>query len=99
MRNDKGQFEKGNQGRKAGSRNKTTEEIRKKFQALFESQLEDLQKDFKSLTAKDRIRYTIELAKFVLPTLKQVEIEQTKEEDTPLFVIDLLDVDEDKFTG
>jgi hypothetical protein len=40
---------------------------------LIENNLELLDADLKSLSSKDRLRTIIDLAKFVVPTLKQVE--------------------------
>jgi hypothetical protein len=64
-------------GRKAGSLNKTTISIKQNFQTLIEDNLELLDSDLKSLTPKDRIKAITELAKFVVPTMKQVEAEVT----------------------
>lgn len=62
-------------GRPPGSRNKATTEIRDKFQELIESNYEQLEKDLKSLRASERVKALIDLAKFVLPTLKATEVE------------------------
>ena len=62
-------------GRPKGSRNKTTTEIRDKFQELIESNYEQLEKDLKSLRASERVKAIIDLAKFVLPTLKATEVD------------------------
>ena len=62
-------------GRKLGSVNKATISIKDNFQNLIENNLELLDADLKSLSSKDRLRTIIDLAKFVVPTLKQVEQE------------------------
>jgi len=62
-------------GRKVGSLNKATISIKDNFQSLIENNLELLDADLKSLSSKDRLRTIIDLAKFVVPTLKQVEQE------------------------
>ena len=62
-------------GRPKGSRNKATTEIRDKFQELIESNYEQLEKDLKSLRASERVKAIIDLAKFVLPTLKATEVD------------------------
>ena len=64
-------------GRPKGSRNKATTEIRDKFQELIESNYEQLEKDLKSLRASERVKAIIDLAKFVLPTLKATEVDLT----------------------
>jgi hypothetical protein len=68
-------------GRKVGSQNKTTISIKQNFQKLIEDNLELLDSDLKALTPKDRIRAVTELAKFVVPTMKQVEAEVTSVND------------------
>jgi hypothetical protein len=62
-------------GRIKGTPNKDAKAIRDAFQLLVETNLDKLQKDFDELKEVDRIKYTIELAKFCLPTLKAVELQ------------------------
>ena len=62
-------------GRKLGSVNKATISIKDNFQNLIENNLELLDADLKSLSSKDRLRTIIDLARFLVPTLKQVEQE------------------------
>ena len=62
-------------GRPRGSKNKATTEIRDKFQELIQNNYEQLEKDLKSLRASERVKAIIELAKFVLPTLKATEVD------------------------
>ena len=62
-------------GRKLGSVNKATISIKDNFQNLIENNLALLDADLKSLSSKDRLRIIIDLAKFVIPSLKQVEAE------------------------
>lgn len=69
----KGQIKKG--GRTKGTPNKTPQFIRDAFSSLVENNLSTLQDDFKKLNESDRIKYTIELAKFCLPTLKAIEMQ------------------------
>ncbi len=68
-------------GRKVGSFNKATISIKDNFQKLIENNLEILDADLKALSSKDRLRAIIDLAKFVVPTLKQVEQEVTNTTD------------------
>jgi len=71
-------FEFGNnfgKGRKLGSKNKANQTIKDSFLSLVENNLQQLDKDIKSLTAKDRIRAIIELSKFLIPTIKQIDID------------------------
>ena len=62
-------------GRKLGSFNKTTLSIKENYQKLIEDNLEQLDNDLKSLSPKDRLKTIIELSKFIIPTLKQVDAE------------------------
>ncbi len=84
-------FKKGNKlgGRKPGSKNKTTEEIRGKFSELLENNLETIQQDLDKLEPEERLRILLSLSKFVLPTLKTTELKGNK--DQPAIVIDFLD--------
>ena len=61
-------------GRTKGTTNKTTAELREKFSLLLESNFDKLQKDIDLLEPKDRIKTILELAKFVVPTLRAVEL-------------------------
>ncbi|MFI0490059.1 hypothetical protein [Flavobacterium sp.] len=62
------------QGRPAGSVNKTTAEIRERFQNLVSNNLEQLDNDLKTLKPLQRLKMIIELLKFVVPTLKATEL-------------------------
>ena len=66
-------------GRKSGSTNKTTTEIRKKYLELIENNFEQLETDLKSLKASERVKAIIELSKFILPTLKATEMSLNNE--------------------
>lgn len=76
-------------GRKKGTPNKTTEEIRERFQLLISDNLEKLQKDLATLDPYKRLKYIIELSKFVIPTLKATDIKASG--DMPQFIINLGD--------
>lgn len=75
MRNEKGQFTKGNKagGRKKGSRNKTTEKVRETFLHFIYDNLDSLQNDFDQLEPKDRFKILLDMARFIIPTLRAVE--------------------------
>lgn len=64
-------------GRVKGTSNKVTEKIRSHFAKLLSNNLYKLQNDLDVLEPKDRIKAMLELAKFVIPTLKATEIEFT----------------------
>ncbi|HLV92822.1 MAG TPA: hypothetical protein VKX34_06840 [Aequorivita sp.] len=61
-------------GRPKGSKNKATAEVREKFRELVECNLSKFQDDLDSLEPLERLKIIIQLAKFVLPTLKSAEI-------------------------
>lgn len=61
-------------GRKKGTPNKTTSEIRIHYQNLISSNLKQLEVDLLSLQPLQRLKMIIELSKFVLPTLKATDL-------------------------
>jgi hypothetical protein len=69
-------FEKGNNlgGRKAGSKNKITQDIREAFKKLIEDNINGLQEDIDSLDPKDRLRLIIDISQYVIPRLKQTDV-------------------------
>ena len=69
-------FKKGEGGRPKGAKNKSTEQIRKSFSLILSNNLEQLETDIQSLEPKERIKCLLDLAKFVVPTLKSTEVEQ-----------------------
>ena len=66
-------------GRTKGAQNKTTAEIRENFNLLLDNNFSKIQSDIDQLEPKDRIKTILELAKFVLPTLKAMELTGTNE--------------------
>lgn len=76
-RNEDGTIKKGvvlnPTGRPKGTPNKNTEQVREAFQLLVEDNLERLSNDLAELEPKDRIKYVLDIAKFILPTLKSTE--------------------------
>jgi hypothetical protein len=73
-------------GRPKGSKNKTTIEIREQIQFLVEDNLDLLNEDLKKLEPRDRIKAVIDLAKFILPTLKAQEIIPIENPLNPIIV-------------
>ena len=89
-------------GRQKGTENKVTKDIRAMFKSLVEDNLEDLQADIDGLKGTERVKYTLEMAKFCIPTLKSVDykgdvevtakrrisfIDKTKELRVPVVII------------
>ena len=60
--------------RTAGAINKTTVEIRERFQNLVLNNLEQLDNDIKTLEPLQRLKMIIELSKFVVPISKATEL-------------------------
>lgn len=84
-------------GRKKGTPNKVTDKVRSQFEKLLTKNLATLQNDIEALEPKDRIKVMLELAKFVVPTLKATEIDlnadlTTKEKDP--VIINFIDPDQ-----
>ncbi len=61
-------------GRPKNSRNKNTEAVRSAFQLLVNSNIDQLQDDIDSLTAIDRCKIILALAKFIVPQLNSVDV-------------------------
>jgi hypothetical protein len=75
-------FTKGNKwstGRPKNSRNKNTSIVRANFKKLVEDNLTSLQNDLDQLHPEARIKAIVSLAKFVLPQLTTI----TLQEDSP----------------
>jgi hypothetical protein len=85
MRDDKGRFAEGNEGRPKGIPNKTTTEIKEAFQMLLEDNLPTLRRDISSLEPKERVKFMLELASFIIPKMKSVDL---KSIDTEVITID-----------
>lgn len=61
-------------GRKKGTPNKSTEEIRELFKALLENNINKIQKDLDKMEPQQRVKVILEIAKFVIPTLRSSDI-------------------------
>lgn len=94
MRNEKGQFIKGNSagGRKTGSENKASKEVREYFNMLIRDRYDQLAEDLDQLKPKDRWEVILRLSQFVLPKLQQVDYNDTT---LPPHIKDLMNMDED----
>jgi uncharacterized protein (DUF4213/DUF364 family) len=60
-------------GRPKGVSNKVTTEVKEAFLKLVHDNLEQLQKDIQKLEPGQRVKMILELARFVVPRLKDVE--------------------------
>ena len=81
MRDDKGRFAEGNEvGRKAGTPNKATKDIRDAFTLLIENNLSKLQEDLNGLEPKQRVKLLLDMAQFVVPKLRSIDLQSDIEE-------------------
>ena len=83
-------FEQNNNlgGRKTGSVNKISQETRTIFNKLVSENINSLQTDIDRLKPLERLKIILELAKFILPTLKAIEVtEETNRSFQPIEII------------
>jgi len=85
MRDENGRFAEGNKGRPKGSVNKSSNEIREAFQMLLEDNLPTLKRDISSLEPKERVKFMLDLASFIIPKMKAIDV---KSENTETITID-----------
>jgi len=79
-RDSKGRFTEGGEGRKAGTPNKATKDIRDAFSLLIENNLSKLQEDLNKLEPKERIKLLLEMSQFVVPKLRSIDLQSDVEE-------------------
>ena len=73
-------FKKGTGGRKAGTPNKTTKNLRQFIHDFLNVNRERLQSDFESLDPKDRVLMFEKFLSFALPKLNNIGIENLPDE-------------------
>jgi hypothetical protein len=77
-------------GRVKGSPNLITSDIRQHFQKIIENNLDQINKDLKAIEdPAQRVRLLLELAKFVIPSLKQTEFTSVQKENVRPIIISL----------
>jgi len=57
-------------GRPEGSKNKSTQIIRESIQLIVENNIDSIQDSLDLMNPKDKMKFIIDLMKFVLPTLR-----------------------------
>ena len=67
-------------GRKAGEPNKVTAKVRETFATLLENNLDSLQSDIDDLKPNERIKVLLDLATFIIPKMRSVEVSQQEQE-------------------
>lgn len=83
----------GRKSSRAGVPNKSTAETREAFSLLLSNNLARLQQDLDSLEPKDRLKIILDLARFVVPQLQSVSIDdisQREEQSFNVITINLL---------
>ena len=81
MRDENGRFtSEGNTGRKAGSLNRATKDIRGAFSLLIENNIDTLQEDLNGLEPKQRVKLLLDMAQFVVPKLRSIDLQTDEEE-------------------
>ena len=81
MRDENGRFtSEGNTGRAKGIPNKTTTEIREAFSELLQGNLEQLKVDIASLEPASRVKLLLDMAQFVVPKLRSIDLQTDEEE-------------------
>jgi len=85
MRDENGRFAEGNEGRPKGSVGKSNNKIREAFQMLLEDNLPTLKRDISSLEPKERVKFMLDLASFIIPKMKAIDV---KSENTETILID-----------
>ena len=85
MRDENGRFAEGNEGRPKGSVGKSNNKIREAFQMLLEDNLPTLKRDISSLEPKERVKFMLDLASFIIPKMKAIDV---KSENTETITID-----------
>ena len=74
MRNDKGQFTKGNPGRPKGSTTKNAEVLRERISYLLDENYEQILDDLDELKPRERVQAWIQLLEYALPKLARTEM-------------------------
>lgn len=64
-----------------GVPNKATSEVRRAFQQLVENNLPQMQTDLDSLEPKESIKFMLDMAKFILPQLQSISIDDLREKE------------------
>lgn len=63
-------------GRKKGTPNKDTKQLREKIDQLLNDNWEQIQEDFRELKPKERLDFYIKLLDYSLPKLSKIEVEE-----------------------
>jgi hypothetical protein len=81
-------------GRPKGAVNLSTAKVRESFSLLLENNLSTLQSDLDSLKPGERLRILLELASFIIPKMKAVEVTNVENENFKPIIINLQSLSE-----
>lgn len=74
------------EGRPKGTKNKATQQVKEAFTFLVQDNLPTLQEDLQALEPKERVKMILELSRFVVPRLKDVEHKIEAEHFKPIVI-------------
>ncbi len=83
-------------GRKKGTPNKLTREVRESLSAIIDNELEQLPEWLEQLDTKDRLDVLCKLLPYVLPKLRQTELSLSRNEKINHVTIEIIDPNEVK---
>lgn len=77
-------FKKGNKygGRTHGSKNKNKGKVKEIISTLLDTNLSRIQEDLDALEPKDRLKIMLEMASYVIPKMKSVEVDVDVQHNT-----------------
>ena len=90
MRNEKGQFEKGNKGKPKGAANHTTKEVKQLLTNFIHDKVDDLHNVYDTLDDKDKATLLIHICKLILPKAEN-ENENILNRNTPQPIWQIVD--------
>ena len=71
----------GKLGTRKGVPNKASSQVREAFKQLVESNIPQMQSDLDSLEPKDRLKFMLDLSKFILPQLQSISVNDLRERE------------------
>ena len=77
------------EGRTPGTPNKVTAKVRESFATLLENNLTTLQNDLNDLKPIERIKVLIDLANFIIPKMRSIEVSDNVERERSQVIIDM----------
>lgn len=87
MRDDKGKFIVGNDGKPKGAKNKTPVEIREGLSLALSPHVEKLPEYLEGLEVRERVKLIAQLLPFILPKLQTVTVDNVEERGLPQIII------------